>query len=86
MGGALAHDFGQPFGCHNSLAQAKVLKICQDLGVGAQFGGKYFAHDAPWQPQSRLLIMITIIMMLISSSIDIIAYSLFLLLFFCIPE
>lgn len=24
----------------------KVLKICQDLGVGAQFGGKYFAHDA----------------------------------------
>ena len=26
-------------------AQEKVLKICQDLGVGAQFGGKYFAHD-----------------------------------------
>ena len=26
--------------------QAKVLQICQDLGVGAQFGGKYFAHDA----------------------------------------
>lgn len=26
--------------------QEKVLKICQDLGVGAQFGGKYFAHDA----------------------------------------
>jgi fumarate hydratase class I len=25
--------------------QDKVLKICQDLGVGAQFGGKYFAHD-----------------------------------------
>eukprot|EP00441_Pelagodinium_beii_P042063 CAMPEP_0197637628 /NCGR_PEP_ID=MMETSP1338-20131121/12794_1 /TAXON_ID=43686 ORGANISM="Pelagodinium beii, Strain RCC1491" /NCGR_SAMPLE_ID=MMETSP1338 /ASSEMBLY_ACC=CAM_ASM_000754 /LENGTH=572 /DNA_ID=CAMNT_0043210067 /DNA_START=17 /DNA_END=1735 /DNA_ORIENTATION=- len=25
--------------------EAKVLKICQDLGVGAQFGGKYFAHD-----------------------------------------
>jgi len=23
----------------------KVLKICQDLGVGAQFGGKYFAHE-----------------------------------------
>ena len=23
-----------------------MLKICQDLGVGAQFGGKYFAHDA----------------------------------------
>eukprot|EP00405_Crypthecodinium_cohnii_P016431 CAMPEP_0206448762 /NCGR_PEP_ID=MMETSP0324_2-20121206/17680_1 /ASSEMBLY_ACC=CAM_ASM_000836 /TAXON_ID=2866 /ORGANISM="Crypthecodinium cohnii, Strain Seligo" /LENGTH=572 /DNA_ID=CAMNT_0053917997 /DNA_START=184 /DNA_END=1902 /DNA_ORIENTATION=+ len=26
--------------------EAKVLKICQDLQVGAQFGGKYFAHDA----------------------------------------
>ncbi len=25
--------------------EAKVLKITQDLGVGAQFGGKYFAHD-----------------------------------------
>ena len=23
----------------------KTLKICQNLGVGAQFGGKYFAHD-----------------------------------------
>mmetsp|Transcript_102064 Transcript_102064/g.293901 ORF Transcript_102064/g.293901 Transcript_102064/m.293901 type:complete len:573 (-) Transcript_102064:338-2056(-) len=26
--------------------EAKVLKCCQDLQVGAQFGGKYFAHDA----------------------------------------
>lgn len=25
--------------------EAKVLKLCQDLQVGAQFGGKYFAHD-----------------------------------------
>mmetsp|Transcript_104399 Transcript_104399/g.264946 ORF Transcript_104399/g.264946 Transcript_104399/m.264946 type:complete len:571 (-) Transcript_104399:147-1859(-) len=25
--------------------EAKTLKICQDLQVGAQFGGKYFAHD-----------------------------------------
>jgi len=25
--------------------EAKLLKTCQDLGVGAQFGGKYFAHD-----------------------------------------
>eukprot|EP00933_Yihiella_yeosuensis_P042797 TRINITY_DN37466_c0_g1_i1.p1 TRINITY_DN37466_c0_g1~~TRINITY_DN37466_c0_g1_i1.p1 ORF type:complete len:594 (+),score=153.23 TRINITY_DN37466_c0_g1_i1:150-1931(+) len=25
--------------------EAKVHKICQDIGVGAQFGGKYFAHD-----------------------------------------
>ena len=25
--------------------EEKVLKICQDSGVGAQFGGKYFVHD-----------------------------------------
>mmetsp|Transcript_72760 Transcript_72760/g.217216 ORF Transcript_72760/g.217216 Transcript_72760/m.217216 type:complete len:444 (-) Transcript_72760:114-1445(-) len=26
--------------------EARVLKICRELGIGAQFGGKYFAHDA----------------------------------------
>lgn len=25
--------------------EEKVLKITQDIGIGAQFGGKYFAHD-----------------------------------------
>lgn len=25
--------------------EAKIKKICQDYGVGAQFGGKYFVHD-----------------------------------------
>jgi fumarate hydratase class I len=25
--------------------EEKVLKLCQETGVGAQFGGKYFAHD-----------------------------------------
>ncbi|CAN0415391.1 unnamed protein product, partial [Discosporangium mesarthrocarpum] len=25
--------------------EAKVLKICQEMGIGAQFGGKYFCHD-----------------------------------------
>ena len=25
--------------------EAKVLEICQKMGIGAQFGGKYFAHD-----------------------------------------
>lgn len=25
--------------------EAKVHKICQESGIGAQFGGKYFAHD-----------------------------------------
>ena len=23
----------------------QVLKVCQDMGIGAQFGGKYFCHD-----------------------------------------
>ena len=25
--------------------EAKILKMCQDMGIGAQFGGKYFCHD-----------------------------------------
>lgn len=25
--------------------EAQILKICQGMGIGAQFGGKYFAHD-----------------------------------------
>ncbi|MBF0096634.1 MAG: fumarate hydratase [Magnetococcales bacterium] len=25
--------------------EAQVVQICQDLGLGAQFGGKYFVHD-----------------------------------------
>jgi fumarate hydratase class I len=25
--------------------EAKVLRVTQDLGIGAQFGGKYFCHD-----------------------------------------
>lgn len=25
--------------------EEKLFKICQNLGIGAQFGGKYFAHD-----------------------------------------
>ena len=25
--------------------EGEVMKICQDMGMGAQFGGKYFAHD-----------------------------------------
>jgi fumarate hydratase class I len=25
--------------------EAKVLELCQQTGIGAQFGGKYFAHD-----------------------------------------
>lgn len=25
--------------------EARVLKLSQDMGIGAQFGGKYFCHD-----------------------------------------
>jgi fumarate hydratase class I len=25
--------------------ESRILKICQESGIGAQFGGKYFAHD-----------------------------------------
>ena len=25
--------------------EEKVLKLTQDMGIGAQFGGKYFCHD-----------------------------------------
>ena len=25
--------------------EEKVLKLCAETGIGAQFGGKYFAHD-----------------------------------------
>merc|ERR1719221_934017 len=25
--------------------EAKITNLCRDLGIGAQFGGKYFVHD-----------------------------------------
>lgn len=37
------NEFGQAFRDHE--LEAQVLKLTQDLGIGAQFGGKYFAHD-----------------------------------------
>ncbi|MCW8893426.1 MAG: fumarate hydratase, partial [Deltaproteobacteria bacterium] len=37
------NDHGQAF--RDIELEAKVLKMAQDLGIGAQFGGKYFAHD-----------------------------------------
>lgn len=37
------NDYGRAF--RDVEWEAKVLKICQDLQIGAQFGGKYFAHD-----------------------------------------
>ena len=37
------NEFGQAFRDHE--LEEKVLKLTQELGIGAQFGGKYFAHD-----------------------------------------
>jgi len=38
---------GSPFGTafRDLDIEKQVLKHCQDLGMGAQFGGKYYAHD-----------------------------------------
>ncbi|CAM9220331.1 unnamed protein product [Chrysoparadoxa australica] len=37
------NDLGQAY--RDLEWEAKVLQICQDMGIGAQFGGKYFCHD-----------------------------------------
>jgi len=37
------NDHGQAF--RDLELEAKLLKAAQELGIGAQFGGKYFAHD-----------------------------------------
>ena len=37
------NDHGQAF--RDIELENKVLKMAQELGIGAQFGGKYFAHD-----------------------------------------
>ena len=37
------NEFGQAFRDHQ--LEKEVLQLTQDLGIGAQFGGKYFAHD-----------------------------------------
>ena len=37
------NEYGQAFRDHT--LEADILKLTQDLGIGAQFGGKYFAHD-----------------------------------------
>lgn len=38
------NDHGRAFRDHDM--ERQVLEIAQQIGVGAQFGGKYFAHDA----------------------------------------
>ena len=37
------NEFGQAFRDHK--LEKEVLQLTRDLGIGAQFGGKYFAHD-----------------------------------------
>lgn len=37
------NEYGQAFRCLET--EAQVLKLTQDMGIGAQFGGKYFCHD-----------------------------------------
>jgi fumarate hydratase, class I len=36
-------NIGQAF--RDTEWEARILKMCQDMGIGAQFGGKYFCHD-----------------------------------------
>ncbi|WP_343529680.1 FumA C-terminus/TtdB family hydratase beta subunit [Yokenella regensburgei] len=37
------NQYGQAFRDH--ALEAELLKVAQEIGIGAQFGGKYFAHD-----------------------------------------
>jgi len=37
------NEFGQAF--RDTKLETQILKLTQQLGIGAQFGGKYFAHD-----------------------------------------
>jgi len=37
------NDHGRAFRCLET--EDKILKLTQELGIGAQFGGKYFCHD-----------------------------------------
>jgi fumarate hydratase class I len=37
------NDYGRAF--RDPALEEQVLKLCNETGIGAQFGGKYFAHD-----------------------------------------
>eukprot|EP00923_Selenidium_pygospionis_P030361 GHVN01053922.1.p1 GENE.GHVN01053922.1~~GHVN01053922.1.p1 ORF type:complete len:579 (-),score=64.06 GHVN01053922.1:2469-4160(-) len=37
------NDFGRAF--RDLQWEQRILKMCQEMGIGAQFGGKYFCHD-----------------------------------------
>jgi hypothetical protein len=40
---ATGNNHGRAFRCLET--EAEVLKLTQRMGIGAQFGGKYFCHD-----------------------------------------
>lgn len=40
---ATGNEYGRAF--RDRELEAKVLELCRETGIGAQFGGKYFAHD-----------------------------------------
>ena len=37
------NELGRAF--RDPLLEAEVQRLCNEIGIGAQFGGKYFAHD-----------------------------------------
>jgi fumarate hydratase class I len=39
----VGNEHGQAFRCLET--EKKVLELTQKMGIGAQFGGKYFCHD-----------------------------------------
>lgn len=39
-------DFETGYTYRDTEMEQEVMKICQEIGMGAQFGGKYYAHDA----------------------------------------
>ena len=42
------NEHGRAFRDHD--LEAKIFELARQIGVGAQFGGKYFAHDVPRHP------------------------------------
>lgn len=39
-------DFNHTYTYRDLQLEEEIMKICREIGIGAQFGGKYFAHDA----------------------------------------
>ena len=45
MHGKIAFHFCAVLRYRDTLWEKKLLEMCHGLGIGAQFGGKYFVHD-----------------------------------------